>query len=160
MPMGSWNLLNKEIHFKQISTHDPLKKIIKEAFDMDFDVSGGWGYDIQQPIVLNEQTLPVKQLQHTLASIRMHLEMSMTLPQEQRYAGINLTELSRKTDHSTTHEAVTYQVSAILESDYAAFIAAYKEGYGTEAFDIEGHFHDRETATLRREVTVWYRAKR
>ena len=127
---------------------------------MDLDISGGWGYDMQQPIVLEEQTLPLEQLQHTLASMRVHLEMSMTLPQEQRYGGINLTELSRKTNHSTTLEAVTYQVAAILESDYAAFIAAYKEGYGTEAFDMEAHFHDREAATLKREVTVWYRVKR
>lgn len=157
MPTGSWNLQNKKVHFKQISADDPIRQVIKEVFDMDINVSGGWGYDAQHAILIHEHTVPLKQLQHTLSSMRAHLEMSMTLPEEERYGGINLSEYSRNIGSDKTLEVVTYKVTAMLESDYAAYIKSYKEGYGTEDFDMVAHFQDREQATLRYEIAVWFK---
>ena len=156
MPMGSWNLPNNTVPtFTQISSDDPIAEVIKRAFDMDLAVSGGWGYEAQQPIKLLDDTLPIPQLQHTLASMRTHLEMNLTQPAQKRYGGINLTEYSRDTKGDL--EAVIYHITAIPELQYAAFIDAYKQGYGTEAFDMEAHFEARAKATLHREVTVWFR---
>ena len=140
--------------FTQIPADDPIAKVIKRAFDMDLSVSGGWGYDAQQPIKLPAGSTSLSQLQHTLASMRTHLEMSLTQPAQKRYGGINLTESDRYTEEN--REAVTYQITAMPESQYAAFIDAYKQGYGTEAFDMEAHFKARAKATLHREITVWF----
>lgn len=128
---------------------------------MDLDISGGWGYDMHQPIVLREQTLPHKQLQHTLASMRVQLEMSMTQPTTHRYGGINLSETGRESlkKHHILYEKVTYHVTAMKESDYSYFIDAYKKGYGTETFDIEAHFDARKKATLHRDIIVWFYIK-
>jgi hypothetical protein len=144
--------------FAPISSDDPIQAVIKQAFDMDLKVDGGWGYHQNNPIILYTNSLPSKQLQHTLASMRAHLEMSMTQTAEHRYGGINVSELHRETYADL--EKVTYHVTAIPESDYAYFINAYKEGYGTEEFDMEAHFKARKKATLSREVTVWYRVKK
>ena len=142
-------------HFEPISSDDPIREVIKQAFDMDMEVDGGWGYSADTPIILHANSMPPKQLQHTLASMRTHLEMSMTLPPDKRYGGINLTELSR-TAVQQHIEAVTYRVTAMPESDYADFIKIYKEKYGTEGFDMEAHFQDRKKATLARNVTVLF----
>ncbi len=154
----NWNLPSSMEQFTPISSDDPIQAVIKQAFDMDLKVEGGWGYHQNDAIILHTHSLSSKQLQHTLASMRTHLEMSMTQTAEHRYGGINVSELHRET--YTDLEKVTYHVTAILESDYADFINAYKEGYGTETFDIEAHFHAREEATLKREITIWYRVKR
>ncbi len=156
MPMENWNLPNNtQSTFIQISSNDPIAEVIRRAFDMDLSVSGGWGYEAQYPIKLLDDNLSIPQLQHTLASMRTHLEMSLTLPAQKRYGGINLTEYSRHTKEGL--EAVTYYITAMPESQYAAFIDAYKQGYGTAEFDMEAHFEARAKATLHREITVWFR---
>jgi len=155
MLMENWNLPNNTAPtFTQISSDDPIAEVIKRAFDMDLAASGGWGYEAEQPIRLPAGSTSVSQLQHTLASMRTHLEMSLTLPAEKRYGGINLTEYSRHAKEGL--EAVTYHVIAMPESQYAAFINAYKQGYGIAEFDMEAHFEARAKATLRREITVWF----
>ena len=141
--------------FTPISSDDPIADVIEKAFGMSLSVEGGWGYSLQDALIIQSTDLPLKQLQHTLASMRTHLEMSMTQPAEHRYGGINLTEVSRETH--TDHEKIVYRVTAILESEYADFINAYKEGYGTEAFDMEAHFDARKKATLEREVILYYK---
>ncbi len=147
---------NNLMLFEEISSDDPIAEVIKEAFDMDLEVSGGWGYTQENAIILLAKTAQLTQLQHTLASMRTHLEMSLTQPEHNRYGGINLNELSRITTDDPRHEAVTYRVTALLASDYADFINAYKEGYGTESFDMEAHFLARKEATLTRDITVWF----
>ena len=154
MLIMNWSLQSNMNTFSPIPSDDPIQEVIKQVFDMDLDVDGGWGYTQNDPIISHTKTIPTTQLQHTLASMRTHLEMSMTQPAEQRYGGINLTELSKETKNNT--DKVTYRVTAMLESDYTDFIAAYKEGYGTETFDMEAHFKARKDATLERTIIVWF----
>jgi len=153
-PTVNWSSQSNMSTFPPISSDDPIQEVIKQVFDMDLDIDGGWGYTQNNPIISHTRTIPFTQLQHTLASMRTHLEMSMTQPAEQRYGGINLTELTRETKNNI--DKVIYRVTAMLESDYANFIAAYKEGYGTEAFDMEAHFKARKDATLERTIIVWF----
>ena len=143
--------------FPPLSANDPIREVIKQAFDMELPVEGGWGYTKKDALILHTHMMPTQQLQHTFASMRTHLEMSMTRPKGERYGGINLTEESREAD--AAYQKVTYCVTAMLESDYAAFIAAYKEGYSTEDFDMEAHFHARKDATYRRNITVWFQTQ-
>jgi len=158
MPTANWNLQSNMMQFTPIASNDPIADVIKQAFDMEFPVSGGWGYSIENAIHLEKTSSPHQQLQHTLASIRMHLEMSMTQPKANRYGGINLSETDRESleNQGIVHEKVIYHVTAMKESDYASFINAYKEGYGTEIFDMEAHFEARKEATLHRDITVWF----
>lgn len=145
-------------NFTKISSKEPIAKVIESAFDMKLDVSGAWGYSLDEAIVINRSPTTAAQLEYTLASIRAHIEMNMTLPSQQRYGGINLKEATRESiaNNNTKLDKVTYKITAMLESNYSKFIDEYKEGHGTKEFDMAKHFKEREEATLHRVVVMWF----
>jgi len=149
------------MQFKQISADDsPIQDVILAAFDTRMDVAGGWGYTQEEATVLtaNPQSLPLEQLEHMLVSMRTYLEMNMTLPKEARYGSINVNEKTRElySEKNKTYHKVTYEITAMKESDYATFIEEYKEGYGKVSFDVETHFKRRKAATLVRHELYWF----
>jgi hypothetical protein len=146
--------------FKQITSEEPIKKIIKAAFDTDLPIEGGWGYTqgLATIITANPNTIPLSQFEHMIASMRAYMEMNMTLPKKERYGSINLNETTRNTvkKKEQLFHKVTYEISAMKEDAYTTFIEEYKESYGKEEFDMEKHFQRRKEATLTRIETHWF----
>ena len=144
--------------FKPLSCNDDLKDIIKTAFDSDLDIAGAWGYSKELATEIITSDIPLSQLEHIFASMRAYIEMNMTLEVSNRYASINVKELSRETQviDNLTYHKIIYTVTAIKESRYADFIKEYKDNYGKEDFDLDGHFAKRKEETLHREVTHWF----
>jgi hypothetical protein len=144
--------------FKKISSDDDIRLVIKSSFNVDLNISGGWGYDEESAIILLDSNYPTKQLEHTLASMRAHLEMNMTQPQEMRYGAINVNEIKREIFKSDIrkYDIITFKISAILEETYNKFIQEYKAGQDSVDFDIEAHFRKRKDATLIREEKLWF----
>ena len=144
--------------FAQLKGDDDLKEVIKTAFDTDLAVSGAWGYTQALATLIEPTEVPLPQLEHMLASMRTYIEMNMTLPKEERYGSINLNEMQReqlKVDH-LLYDKVSYEITAMKEDTYTSFIKAYKEGLGTEGFDITEHFKQRKKATITRNETYWF----
>ena len=146
------------IEFGQIKSDNDLKEVIKSAFDTDLSLSGAWGYTEELATIIESTDVPLKQLEHMIASMRTYIEMNMTLPEEERYGSINLNEISREQECIGTlvYDKVSYEITAIKEDTYNAFIAAYKEGLGKEGFDITEHFNQRKKATLSRTEVYWF----
>ena len=146
--------------FPRIPSDDPIKDVIKAAFDADLPLEGGWGYDRSLATVITSlpDAIPLTQLEHMLASMRAYMEMNMTQSKEARYGSINLNEKARETieQEEKVFHKVTYEISAMKEDTYAAFIDEYKEGYGKEGFDMEDHFKRRKEATLIRVESYWF----
>ena len=145
--------------FQKITSTDPIAEIIKSAFDLEVQLSGGWGYTPEDATVIHSTNgLPVEQFEHTLATMRAYIEMNMTLSEEDRYGSINPAELAREQQDLSgkTYEKVTYQVSGMNEKVYADFINEYKKQYGTPDFDMSDHFKRRKEATLVRTVEHWF----
>jgi len=144
--------------FTTLQCNNDLKEIIKSAFDTDLDIKGSWGYTQEDSTIILSSSTPLSQFEHMFASMRAYVEMNMTLAEDERYGSINLNEIKReqKSIGNLLYDKITYEVSAMNEKVYAAFITAYKEGYGTETFDMEEHFKKRNEATLKREVTHWF----
>jgi len=146
--------------FPQLPAGESIKDIIKAAFDTNLPLDGGWGYtqSIATKIVSNPDNIPLVQLEHMIASMRAYLEMNMTQPKKDRYGSINLNEKSRKRvrKEGKLYHHVTYEISAMREDTYAAFIDEYKEGYGKDTFNIEEHFKRRKKATLTRIEPYWF----
>ena len=92
------------------------------------------------------------------ASMRTYIEMNMTLPAEERYGSINLNETQRVQIKNSgfVFDKVTYEITAMKEVHYTAFINEYKEGLGQEGFDITEHFNQRKKATISRNETFWF----
>ncbi|MEY3001864.1 MAG: hypothetical protein RLZZ428_239 [Pseudomonadota bacterium] len=144
--------------FVPIANGDDIKEVIKTAFDADLPVAGSWGYTQEAPTIILQTSQPLTQLEHMLASMRSYIEMNMTLPPQERYGSINLNESNRvqiQSNH-TLYDKVSYEITAMKEETYNAFIQEYKEGLGNEGFDIADHFARRKAATLTREVTYWF----
>ncbi|HFS85323.1 MAG TPA: hypothetical protein ENK72_01750, partial [Epsilonproteobacteria bacterium] len=117
-----------------------LQELIKQQFDMSLPIEGGWGYTQEKATIIQSlDNIPLKQFQHTFASMRAYGEMNMALPEAERYGSINVNELSGETIKidNLVFEKILYEVSAMKESDYSDFINAYKEGYGKESFNME-----------------------
>ena len=144
--------------FKQITSNNDLKEVIKSAFDTDLEVSGAWGYTQALATIIEKTDLSTIQLEHTLASMRAYIEMNMTQEKEERYGSINLNETSREQIQveGLIYDKVLYEITAIKEDTYALFINEYKEGYGTDGFNMNEHFKRRKEATLTRMETYWF----
>ena len=146
--------------FDTLEENTDIQALIKTTFDTDLSITGSWGYTQEKASIIHAlpegMTLP--QLEHMLTTIRAHLEMNITLAQENRYGGINANERSREVISADTlvFDKVTYEVTGIKEDLFNAFIKEYKEGYGKEDFDLNVHFKRRKAATLTREVTHYF----
>jgi len=146
--------------FKQLPQNNNIQELIQSTFDVNLAIAGEWGYTQDKATIITaiQKGMPISQLQHMLTSIRAHLEMNITQTKENRYAGINANEKSReenKTKHGTFNK-VTYEITAINETLYTAFIKEYKEGYGKEDFNLTAHFKRRAEATVTREVIHYF----
>ena len=150
------------MNFSKVTIDGDIKDIIKSLFDMDLDISGGWGYSRQEAsIILDDKSMPITQREHIIASMRSYIEMNITQDKDNRYAGINLQESNREEiikDDEIYHK-ITYAITAILESRYKELMKEYKEGYETDEFDMTKHFEDRKESTLTRVEEYWFKIK-
>ncbi|HEY9129287.1 MAG TPA: hypothetical protein VIN02_05605 [Sulfurovum sp.] len=144
--------------FARLKSGDDIREVIKTAFDADLAISGSWGYSQEEATVIEAATAPLLQLEHMLASMRAYIEMNMTLPAEERYGSINLNETQREQIQKgdLVYDKVTYEITAMKEERYTAFINEYKEGLGKEDFDITEHFNQRKKATISRYEVYWF----
>ena len=144
--------------FEQLKSDNDLKEVIKSAFDADLALSGAWGYTQELATVIVSTDLPLTQFEQMIASMRTYIEMNMTLPKEDRFGSINLNEIHREqvSVGNLLYDKVTYEITAMKEDIYTSFINAYKEGYGTEGFDMTEHFDQRKKATLTRTEVYWF----
>lgn len=143
--------------FKEIKVEKNLASLVKVAFNAELELDGAWGYTKALATVIKEgNSTPTVQTEFTLATMRAYLEMNMTLEDSERYSAINLQELSRERIE-TIYDKVVYEISAIKETEYKAFIAEYKKYSETPDFDMAEHFARRKQATLKREVIHWFK---
>jgi len=152
------------ITFEALKDNNDIQELIKSTFDMDLAIFGGWGYTQDDATIIEalSEGMPLKQLQHMLTSIRAHLEMNITQTPENRYGGINANERSRE-EHKiqkNIYDEVHYEITAMKEDLYTAFIKEYKAGYGNETFDLSEHFQRRKEATLTREIVHYFEVSR
>ena len=149
---------------KELPSQENLQAFIQVAFNIEFPLSGDWGYTQAEATVIEglPEGVSLSQLEHTLAIMRAQLEMSMTQKEEARYAGINVNETQRETitQGEDIFERVTYEVTGIKEQEYNAFIQEYKEGYENNTLDLNDHFKRRKEATLVREVVHYFEVSR
>ena len=145
--------------FKKLTSTNDIKEIIQSAFDTTLDISGDWGYTLDNATIISSTDgISTALFEHKLSSMRAYIEMNMTLPKEDRYGSINVNEIDRELirEDNKIYDKVTYEISAMREDRYASFIEEYKDGYGKEWFDIEEHFRNRKLATLIREEVYWF----
>ena len=134
--------------FDKLENIENLKQFVKDNFEVDLPIDGGWGYSLDDATEIAKNPMPTKQIEHIFATVRTNIEMYLMLAKKDRFGGINLKEINR--DTKDDYEIVEYEIEAIKEDIYADLINEYKEGYGKDDFDMDAHFKKREEATFRR----------
>ncbi len=133
---------------------EDLRSFIKESFDVELPVEGGWGESKEEPTIIPSSN---PQIEFIFATIKANLLYNILQPKEQKFGGINLKEKKRYKEGDL--EVVTYEVQAIKEDEYAKLIDEYKAGYEQEDFDLEAHFERRKKATKTFELTNYFLIK-
>ena len=147
------------IEFKPVEPVDDISGVIEDIFGVKLNISGGWGYDNTSAVIVeNLGDMEIDQFIHVFATVRANIEMNLTLEEEERYGGVNLTfEDSKKFEiNNKTYDVVSFKVSAMNEKIYADFIQEYKDNYGKEEFDLSDHFKRRKENTITRDVDYWF----
>ena len=147
------------LKFQPIEPVDNMHEVIQEVFGVNLDISGDWGYTPQRATIVNSLEIPIDQFLHMFATIRANIEMNMTLEEEDRYGGINVNFIDGKQVEleNKIYDMITFEITAMKESQYADFIQEYKDNYGkNEAFDLNDHFKKREEATIVIQADYWF----
>lgn len=145
--------------FNKITSTDSIKDIIKSISDMDLDVEGLWGYDIDSSTVINScGKFMEKDFESLLCTLRANIQMNMTLSKEERYVSISVDEISREkiTENHKIYDKVTYHISATKELEFKAHIEEYKKNHGDVNFNLAEHFKKRENCKIHIEEIYWF----
>lgn len=140
--------------FIKITEKGDIRKIIKDTFSVDLDISGGWGYDEKSAVIVHSLHVDKEQFFGMFATIKATIELSILKQEEERYSGINpsIKNIEKIRDFTK----VDFEISAIKKRIYDELIKEYKDGYGKKEFDIEKHFKKRKSATLHVDMTCWF----
>lgn len=145
--------------FEHLAPIDDISQAIKEVFDIKLDISGGWGYDNKSAVKVHSLEMPIDQFLHTFAAIRANIEMNLTQQEDNRYGGINVNFVDGEQFEieNRMYDHITFEISAMKETEYAEFIQEYKDNYGKNRdFDMSDHFKRREEATISVDADYWF----
>jgi hypothetical protein len=152
-------LTKTNITFNQIEAVENLSEVLKETFDVDLNISGGWGYDNNSAVIVEHLDISIDQFLHMFATIRATIEMNLMQDEENRYGGINVTFLEGEQFEieNKIYDHITFEITAMNEKKYAEFIQEYKDNYGkNEAFDMDNHFKRRTQNNITLKSDYWF----
>jgi len=146
------------VKFEHIKGEEDIKEVIKEIFGVELNISGGWGYNSKNAVIVQKLNIPKEQFIHIFATIRATIEMNLNSKDGHRYSGINATQQDSKIiiKDNKTYEKVNFKITAMDTNIYNEFIKEYKDGYGQNSFDLFNHFKRRKENTLIRNVDYWF----
>lgn len=145
--------------FKPIENVENIAELILEAFDVKLDISGGWGYDPKNPVVVHSLSMPIDQFLNLFAMIRANIEMNLTLDEEERYGGINVhfKDGEQFSIENKTYDHIQFEITAMKEKAYADVIQEYKDNYGkNQDFDMDAHFQKRKELSITCVADFWF----
>jgi hypothetical protein len=146
------------IEFKALENISNIKEVISDIFDITLDISGGWGYDANSSLIINSLDMPTNQFLNLFAMVRANMEMNITLDKDSRYSGINISLKEQKNIDidDKSYQVVSFEITAMNEKIYKAFISEYKENSNKDGFDLSNHFKRRDESRITRVVDYWF----
>ena len=151
--------MNKNrVIFEEAQDVENIREAIKNIFDLDLEISGGWGYNQQSALKIEKIESSFEQFAHTFAIIRANVEMNIMQEESNRYSGLNVhienEEEMREDD--IKYKIISFKITATQIEQNNAFIKEYKENYGKAEFDLTQHFAKRKEATITRTIECWF----
>ncbi|MEA3523226.1 MAG: MOSC domain-containing protein [Campylobacterota bacterium] len=146
------------VKFEKAQDVEDIRETIRDIFDLDLDISGGWGYNQQSALKIRKIESSFEQFAHTFAIIRSNVEMNIMQEEANRYSGLNVhVENQEKiTKNKIDYKVVSFKITATATKQNKEFIKEYKENYGKENFDIQEHFQKRKNSEITRIIECWF----
>jgi len=150
--------MKTNIEFQTLPVVDDISEVIEDVFGVKLDINGGWGYDNTSALIVGKLDTDVDQFIDMFCNMRANIEMNLTLEEQDRYAGINLSfkESKEFEINNKVYDIVSFEITAMKETVYSQFIKEYKENYGKQEFDLSEHFKKRKESTVTRYVDYWF----
>lgn len=151
--------MNNVVEFEKLPLVDDIAGVLEDVFGVKLDVAGDWGYDNKRVLEVRKLETSIDQFIHMFASMRANAEMNLTLEEEDRYGGINVTlkEAKEFEIEKKTYDVFTFNITAMPEKIYAQFIQEYKDNYGkNKNFDMDDHFKRRKQNSISIESDFWF----
>jgi len=147
------------------------KAIIAEMFPSigkELSISGGWGQDKESACIIEkDDSFSIAHAEWDDTSIqkifvekRTHIELIVMAPPEKKCSGIEWRIVGQEILHenSRVFEHLTFSVTALLDRDWEELKAEWEgpNGYGSDAFDLEGHLSKRADRTIHLQREFWF----
>lgn len=147
------------IYFQRLPEVDDLSGLLEDIFEVKLDISGGWGYDNNTPVIVHTLNLPIDQFLYTFANMKAHTEMNMFLDEKDRYNNINVKLIEGKQIEieDKVFDMITFEISAIKEDIYLELMKEYEENYEkNKDFDLDEHLQKKDMNTITVQNDIWF----
>ncbi len=146
------------INFEKAQNVENIRETIKNIFNLDLDISGGWGYNQQSALKIEKTDTSLEQFAHTFAIIRSNIEMNIMQEESNRYSGLNahIEDEEEMTKDEINYKIISFKITATATQQNNELIKEYKENYGKENFDIKRHFQKRKECEITRTIECWF----
>lgn len=141
---------------------------LKNSIDLDLPISGGWGYSIDDCVVIDktdptvDQSLPFDgtKVQQTFIKRRIHAELIDFREQGDAFAWMNETlntQLLKEID-GRKFDVMHFRVNAITERDWEFLKVDWESNnsYADNAEGMERHMQERQLRACSYETQYWF----
>lgn len=117
---------------------ESVREYLKRAFDLDFPISGEWGYTTDTPVVFeySQDDIPVDYiaLERAFVEKRIYSECIVFRPKDDRFSGIEWQlESSRLLNlQDRKIDELTFHVKMLADDDFEMLKADWEKNYGYE----------------------------
>lgn len=147
------------------------RAIIAELFPSigkELSISGGWGQDQEDACIIDKEvsfSISLAEwddtsIQKIFVEKRNYIELIIQPPPEHQCSGIEWGIVGREILHENNRvfEHLTFSVTALLNQDWDELKAEWEgpDGYGSDAFDLDGHLSKRADRTIRLQREFWF----
>ena len=141
---------------------------LKNSIDLDLPISGGWGYSMDDCVIINkadpivEQGLPFDgvQIEYTFVEKRIYAELIVFRPSEDRFTGIHWECSSQllKEINDRKFDVLNFRVSAFTDRDWEFLKADWEENdaYVDNEEGRERHLQERLLRTCFYDTEYWF----
>lgn len=170
--MGSFTLIHAKTHAMKIPYRIPPTMVAREelltTYKVDLPIEGGWGYDIDDAVVINKSHPSVNpglpfhgvSVERTFVLHRLYIELISLRPQDDDYSGISWELVSQRLIHRNgrSYDQLLCDASALHTRDFETLKAIWTgpNGHGSPGFDEESHLRMHKQKLVHFECEYWF----
>jgi hypothetical protein len=151
-----------------IHSAESLREVIAVDFKKDLPLRGGWGYSMDDAIIIDRNDPTVPQgipfdgigIEYFVVEKRIYEELIIFRSDGDKFNGIkwNLLKQSLVQHAGKTFDHLRFEVTGLHDRDWNELKETWEgpDGFVSENFDRSKHFAEQERRTARYEADYWF----